>query len=182
MFNELKAKRLRTRIGHFLGAPLLAIALLPTPSFAVQIGDRAAAVEAVTSDGKSVQLADFKGKLLYLDFWASWCGPCKQTFPWMNQMQNKYGPRGLQILAINLDKKSEDARAFLAENRANFMVAFDPAGTTPKTYAIKGMPTSVLIDADGKVIAVHTGFKAEQSQELERLITNALQSAEGASK
>ncbi len=122
----------------------------------------------------AVKLSDYKGKTVYLDFWASWCGPCKQSFPWMNDMQTRYGANGLRVVAINVDQKPEEARAFLQDNPAGFDVAFDAAAKTPKAYAIKGMPTSVLIGPDGKVISVHSGFKQEQRAELEQQIKQAL--------
>jgi thiol-disulfide isomerase/thioredoxin len=122
----------------------------------------------------AVKLSDYKGKTVYLDFWASWCGPCKQSFPWMNDMQARYGAKGLRVVGINLDQKSEDARDFLKETTASFDVAFDQSGKTPKSFAIKGMPTSVLIGPDGRVISVHSGFKPEQKPELEQQIKQAL--------
>ena len=122
----------------------------------------------------AVELGDFKGKTVYLDFWASWCGPCKQSFPWMNDMQTRYSNKGLHVVAINVDQRNADARSFLKDTPANFTVVFDPAGQTPKTYAIRGMPTSVLIGPDGKVLSVHNGFKEEQRAELEQQIKQAL--------
>lgn len=122
----------------------------------------------------NVKLGDYKGKTVYLDFWASWCGPCKQSFPWMNDMQAKYGARGLQVIAVNLDAKAEDARTFLASVPAQFIIAYDPAGSSAQQYRIKGMPSSVLIGPDGKVISVHAGFNQGSRAELERQITTAL--------
>lgn len=124
-----------------------------------------------------VDLAAMKGKFVYLDFWASWCGPCRQSFPWMNEMQAKYAAKGLQIVAVNLDAKREDADKFLAEVPAAFSVAFDAQGDTPKRYAIKGMPTSLLIGPDGKVVSVHAGFKADERQALEDAIVRAMAAA-----
>lgn len=92
----------------------------------------------------------------------------------MNDMQTRYGGKGLNLVAVNVDQKPDDAKAFLKDNAAKFTVAFDQAGKTPKAYAIKGMPTSVLIGADGKVLMVHSGFKEEQRGELEKQIKLAL--------
>jgi thiol-disulfide isomerase/thioredoxin len=121
-----------------------------------------------------LKLSDYKGKTVYLDFWASWCGPCKQSFPWMNEMQTRYSGQGLRVVGINVDQKTDEAKAFLKDTPANFDVAFDASGKTPKTYAIKGMPTSVLIGPDGRVLSVHSGFKDEQRPELEAQIKQAL--------
>lgn len=121
-----------------------------------------------------VQLAGLRGKVVYLDFWASWCGPCKQSFPWMNDLQKRYGAQGLQVVAVNVDTHMDAATRFLAEVPVNFTVAFDNKGSSPRQYAIKGMPTSVLIGADGKVLLTHSGFRAEDRAELEQRIAQAL--------
>lgn len=123
---------------------------------------------------EAVQLSAQRGKLVYLDFWASWCGPCKQSFPWMNELQGRFGPQGLQVIAINLDASRDDARRFLAEVPAQFTLAFDSRGDTPRRYAVKGMPSSVLIAPDGTVLDVHNGFRAEDRALLEAQITRAL--------
>ena len=122
----------------------------------------------------SVKLSDYKGKTVYLDFWASWCGPCRQSFPWMNDMQSRYSAKGLRIVAIDVDQNSDDGKAFLKDNPARFDVAFDPSGKTPRAYAVKGMPTSVLIGPDGKVLMVHNGFRPEERQALEAQIKLSL--------
>jgi thiol-disulfide isomerase/thioredoxin len=125
-----------------------------------------------------LRLSDLKGKTVYLDFWASWCGPCKQSFPWMNDMQARYAAKGLRVVGINLDQKPEDAHRFLGVTPARFDVAFDPSGQSPRAYGIKGMPTSVLIGPDGKVRMIHSGFRDENRAGLEQHIKLVLQRAE----
>jgi thiol-disulfide isomerase/thioredoxin len=140
---------------------------------ALELGKPAPAFELNGLDG-AVKLDKYQGKLVYLDFWASWCGPCRQSFPWMNEMQAKYGARGLQVIAVNLDSKNEDARSFLATTPAHFVVAFDPSGVAPRNYGIQGMPSSVLIGPDGKVLLEHAGFREADRAELESKIKSAL--------
>lgn len=147
--------------------------LASLPAQATDVGQSAPSFELAGPKGP-VQLAAYKGKTVYLDFWASWCGPCKQSFPWMNDMQKRYGANGLRVVGVNLDQKGDEAKAFLAANPALFDVAFDPEGKTPKAYGIKGMPTSMLIGADGKVLMVHQGFKDENRDDLEKQIKQAL--------
>jgi cytochrome c biogenesis protein CcmG, thiol:disulfide interchange protein DsbE len=122
----------------------------------------------------SVDLGKLKGKIVYVDFWASWCGPCKQSFPWMNEMHVKYASRGLEIVAINVDVKPADADRFLLTTPAKFSVVFDPKGLTPKQFDVKAMPTSYLLDGDGKVLLVHAGFRDADRAALEAAIDNAL--------
>lgn len=122
----------------------------------------------------SVKLSDFKGKVVYLDFWASWCGPCKQSFPWMNSIYEKYRSQGFEIVAINLDMNADDAQKFLANNTAKFSIAFDSKGVTPKQYGVKGMPTSYLLGRDGRVIYQHMGFNEADKEKLEQKIQEVL--------
>jgi thiol-disulfide isomerase/thioredoxin len=155
---------------------LASLLLVGNRAHAVEPGTLAPDIKLAGAQGP-VNLAALKGKVVYLDFWASWCGPCRQSFPWMNEMQAKYAAKGLQIVAVNVDAKREDADKFLAEVPAAFGVAFDAQGDTPKRYAIKGMPTSLLIGPDGKVISVHAGFKGAERKELEDAIAGALTAA-----
>ena len=121
-----------------------------------------------------VNLAGLKGKVVYVDFWASWCGPCKQSFPFMNELLSKYGMQGFEIVAVNLDAKRDDADKFLTEVPARFTVAFDAKGESAKRFEVKGMPSSYLIGRDGKVVALHKGFKEEDRKALDAGIAQAL--------
>ena len=115
-----------------------------------------------------------KGQYIYLDYWASWCGPCRQSFPWMNALQAKLGPKGLKVVAVNVDAKRADADKFLSHTPAQFTIAYDPQGESAKKMAIKTMPTSILISPEGRVLFVHSGFRAEETVQLEAKITAAM--------
>jgi thiol-disulfide isomerase/thioredoxin len=119
-------------------------------------------------------LAPVEGRVVWVDFWASWCVPCRRSFPWLNSMHRKYGPDGLQIIAVNLDKDRALADKFLAEVPAEFALRFDPAGELAKHYGVQAMPSSYLIDADGNVLATHAGFRTGDAPEYERAIQEAL--------
>jgi thiol-disulfide isomerase/thioredoxin len=122
-------------------------------------------------------LQPVSGKVIWVDFWASWCVPCRRSFPWMNTMHEKYGSQGLQIIAVNLDKDRVLADGFLAEVPAQFSLRFDPAGNLAKEFAVQAMPSSYLLDADGKVLASHYGFKTADAPDYERAIQEALAAA-----
>jgi cytochrome c biogenesis protein CcmG/thiol:disulfide interchange protein DsbE len=154
-------------------AIMLAAALGATSAQALEKGAPAPQFDLQGLEG-AVKLAKLQGKVVYVDFWASWCGPCRQSFPWMNEMQAKYGARGLQVVGVNVDANSADARQFLAATPARFVIGFDPQGATPRSYGIKGMPSSVLIGPDGKVLLEHSGFRDADRAELEARIQAAL--------
>lgn len=140
---------------------------------AVAPNDLAPAIE-LPGHGGTIRLADYRGKVVYLDFWASWCGPCRQSFAWMDGMKKKYAAQGFEVMAVNLDVRRSDADRFLAAVPAGFPIAFDPEGGTPKRYAVKAMPTSILIGRDGKVLARHAGFSMADTAALERQLQEAL--------
>jgi peroxiredoxin len=161
-------------IRHHILFALLAVFAVAKPALAVDLGSQAPTFELSGTD-KPVKLTDYRGKLVYLDFWASWCGPCRQSFPWMSSMQSKFGGKGLQVVGVNLDTKSDDGKRFLSGNPAQFTIAFDPAGSTPRQYGVKGMPSSYLIDRDGKIIYEHIGFNEVDRAELEKKVQAALE-------
>jgi thiol-disulfide isomerase/thioredoxin len=107
----------------------------------------------------SLDLANSRGRVVYLDFWASWCGPCRQSFPWMETMKSTYEAKGLEIVAVNLDRNRADADRFLKELHPTFDVRFDPTGEAAELYKIRGMPSSVLIDRHGVIRFTHVGFR-----------------------
>jgi thiol-disulfide isomerase/thioredoxin len=115
-----------------------------------------------------------KGQYIYIDYWASWCGPCRQSFPWMNTLQAKLGPKGLKVVAVNVDAKRTDADKFLSHTPAQFTIAYDPQGESAKKLAIKTMPTSMLVSPEGRVLFVHSGFRAEETLQLEAKISAAM--------
>lgn len=135
--------------------------------------NQAPAIDLPGTDG-NVQLEDYRGKVVYLDFWASWCEPCKKSFPWMHQMKANYADQGFEIVAVNLDKDRKLANEFLKLVDVNFQVAFDNSGKTASRYKLRGMPSSYLIDRDGKVHASHVGFRDKDKSDLEQAIKSLL--------
>jgi thiol-disulfide isomerase/thioredoxin len=115
-------------------------------------------------------IASHKGKVIYLDFWASWCGPCRKSFPWMNDMQQQYQQQGLVVISVNVDNEKSLAEEFLNETPANFSVFYDPKGKVARKFKLKGMPSSYLIDRTGKMVSTHVGFSASKKSTYEQEI------------
>jgi thiol-disulfide isomerase/thioredoxin len=126
-----------------------------------------------SADGQ-VSLSSLRGKVVYVDFWATWCVPCRKSFPWMNEMLERYQDKGLEIVAINLDEDRGNVPRFLEKYPAKFTVLFDPEGESAGKYQVKGMPSSYLIDRKGQLISSHVGFRNEDKEELESQIRAAL--------
>lgn len=127
------------------------------------------------TDAEKISLQAMRGRVVYLDFWASWCKPCRKSFPWMNALQAKYRDKGLQIVAVNVDSDPEQVKRFLEKYPADFIVAYDPDGKLASQYQVKGMPSSYLIDQQGNIHASHIGFRDEDKTVVESQINHLLQ-------
>lgn len=114
----------------------------PTPDFTL-----------ATPDGKKLSLKDFRGKLVFLNFWASWCVPCREEMPAMEKLYQEFKDKGLVVVAINLKDNKQDAVKFVKELKLTYPIALDPDGNVGNLYGAWGLPTSYLIDGDGKGLA-----------------------------
>lgn len=124
--------------------------------------------------GGEMALADLQGKVVMVDFWASWCGPCRESFPWLNTMQEKYAEQGLVVVGVNLDKQPKQALDFLKQVPANFTLLLDNKAILPEAYGLIGMPSSYLLDRQGHLRATHTGFNVSRVNEYEASIQQLL--------
>ena len=118
----------------------------------------AAAAPATARELPQLDLPALQGKVVLLDFWASWCGPCKESFPWMDQLQARYRDRGLVVIAVNVDHDRVLADRFLHQQSADLSVVFDPKGSIAEQFKVEAMPTSFYIDRQGHVRHTHAGF------------------------
>ncbi|MGD8575233.1 MAG: TlpA disulfide reductase family protein [Gammaproteobacteria bacterium] len=121
-----------------------------------------------------LDLSAYKGKVVYVDFWASWCGPCRHSFPWMNAMQKKYAGQGLVIVGVNVDSEHADAAKFLQRTPADFRIVYDPEGKLAEKYQLMGMPSSFLYGRNGELVGRHVGFTEDSPAEYEREIKTLL--------
>ena len=125
--------------------------------------------------GNKVKLSELTDKLVYLDFWASWCKPCKESFPFMVDMHDKYSDAGLEIIAINVDSDEKKMKIFLDEFKGeiSFSILFDEENKIIESYKIENLPTSFFIH-DGKIISTHVGFKKNDMIKIESEIQELL--------
>ena len=135
----------------------------------------AAATAAPVPAGPKLDLADYKGRVVVVDFWASWCAPCRRSIPWLNQMRARYGDRGLVVIGVNVDKDASDAARFLKDVPIEFEVVYDPEGVLAERFAVEGMPSSYVYSRDGELVARHLGFQNARRPEYEALLGSLLQ-------
>ena len=122
----------------------------------------------------SLSLDSLRGKVVLVDFWASWCDPCRKSFPWLSSLQEQYGDEGLVVVGINLDKTRQAADAFLNKIHAGFTVVYDPAAKTAEDYKVKAMPTSFIIDRTGQIVYTHLGYDEKHVAAVESLLPSLL--------
>lgn len=141
----------------------------------VAVGQTAPEVRLPELSGAGeISLEALRGKVVYLDFWASWCGPCRVSFPILEQLRVELGADGFEVLAINVDEVESDARKFLSEVPVSYLVVRDEKAVSPQTYGILGMPTGYLIDRRGVVREIHQGFRKSDGVQLRTAIVELL--------
>lgn len=113
---------------------------------------------SIPAQAESLDLSAYRGKVIMLDFWASWCTPCRLSFPWMSDIQQSFARDGLVIIGVNVDHDRALADEFLHATSPSFKIVYDPNGDIAGKYDFKDMPTSVLIGRDGRVHFTHNGF------------------------
>lgn len=160
-------------------AALVASLLLLLPVFSVgalKQGDRMPDLASYKLEGR---LPDkLQGRVVLLDFWASWCGPCKLSFPAMEKLNQEYEKKGLTIVAVSIDEKRENMERFLKEMKVSFPTVRDAQQKLVAAADVQAMPTSFLVDRTGKVRFVHDGFYGDQTvkkyhEEIEQLLKEA---------
>ena len=145
--------------------------LLASACFSLILAASAQADEA----SAGIDFESLRGNVVVVDFWASWCVPCRRSFPWLNQMQARYADDGLVIIGVNMDSDRDDATAFLKDYPADFDIVYDPEGQLASEFQVIAMPSSYIFDRDGNQVAKHLGFKVKQQDEYEALLVEILE-------
>jgi thiol-disulfide isomerase/thioredoxin len=132
---------------------------------------------ALDDPAHKVSFADAKGSVVYVDFWASWCAPCRQSMPVLQSMQQRYGARGFRVIGVNKDVSAADAHRFLRTVPVGFTLVQDPGDALAHAFDVKAMPSGYLADRHGVIRFVHRGFTADSEAALEREILSLLDEA-----
>jgi peroxiredoxin len=143
----------------FLKGCALAAIVLASAAFAADSGGPAPAFNLTSVSGQASGLSQYKGQVVMVNFWATWCGPCQQEMPLLDQMYKKYKPAGFTLIGVNVDKEAPAVKELLARKPVSFPVLLDPANQVSKAYHVDEMPSSVIIDRKGAIRYVHRGYK-----------------------
>jgi len=136
------------------------------------------AVESTDDHSLTLRLSDYKGKVVYIDFWASWCTPCLVSMPLLNNLRNKYKSSGFEIIAINLDDEPDLALKFMQSMGIDYPVVSDVAGVVAKRYQVVGLPSAYILNENGEKILIHRGFKRSDINFLEAIISKSIDNIE----
>jgi thiol-disulfide isomerase/thioredoxin len=162
---------------QFLRSALALLATATLGAHAADVGKPMPAVPAAANfeSGKpAVDIGSYRGKVLYVDFWASWCVPCRTSMPALEALYKKFGDRGFVVVGVNKDDRITDAQRFLQRYPATFPQATDADEKVVRAFAVPAMPSGYLIDRRGTVRRIHTGFTQETATALEREIDGLL--------
>ena len=156
---------------RFVFLLLIVVSIVVSPP--AQAGDAPGTIAVM--DSVAADSIPLTGSVVYVDFWASWCVPCRESFPWMKAMLDKYQARGLRVITVNLDRKPEAGKKFLQDLKSPLPVVFDAKGSLAKRYHLTAMPTSFVYGRDGKLRTRHEGYRSQDSAALEALVNTLLE-------
>ncbi len=175
---DLRTNDLSRRQVLALGATGTALALgLPAVQAAVPTASPAPDFTLRTLEGPNLRLLEQRGKVVLLNFWATWCGPCREEMPQLNRLYEKYRPSGFTLLGVNVDEDSRNAAGIAGQMGVKFPVLLDSDKRVSKLYDLSAMPSTVLIDRDGRVRFLHRGYKSGTENEYEQQIRALLREA-----
>ncbi|MBL8200187.1 MAG: TlpA family protein disulfide reductase [Chromatiales bacterium] len=150
---------MRTKSSRILASLVMAGALMAAPVIAGDAAAPAADFSLKSRSGEAVSLGALKGQVVLINFWATWCGPCRKEMPLLEQIQKKYAPLGFTMLGVNVEEDTRLMEAFLKDVPVTFPILLDPANGVSKLYDVSAMPSTVIVDRKGNVRYIHQGYK-----------------------
>lgn len=152
---------------------ILLLAAAPLP--AAGVGEPLPGCPALTAPAPGADRPTaWQGKVLLIDFWATWCPPCRRAMPFFNDLRSELGTRGFEVLAVNVDEDSDEARRFLQRYPVDYPVLMDPQGQCPAAFGVQAMPSTYLVDRDGRIRSIQLGFHEHDKASLRSRITALL--------
>ncbi|MBX2812475.1 MAG: TlpA family protein disulfide reductase [Myxococcales bacterium] len=124
--------------------------------------------------GQSVRLSDYRGSVVLVDIWATWCVPCEESFPFYKKLYHSRREQGFEIIAVSVDERLDDVKKWVVGRALPFVVAHDPESTLPERIGLRTMPSAVLVDRQGNVVALHAGFEQPQISHIQEIVDRAL--------
>lgn len=161
---------MKTLIKKTLSQPFICILFALSLSPSSIAGSIAPDFTGKTMAGDNLRLQEQQGNVVMLNFWASWCGPCRKEMPLLEDMQKKYQRMGFTLIGVNVDEDTQAAKRFLADVKTSFPMVLDASGTISKQYNVDAMPTSIFIDRSGNIRDVHKGYKAGDEKAYEKIL------------
>ncbi len=150
-------------------ALFISISLVGTAS-AAPISGPAPDFTLKSLDGTNMKLSELRGNVVLINFWASWCGPCRQEMPLLNQIHNKYAPLGFTVLGVNVEEQVANARGFIKDYPVDFPILLDSSNQVSKLYKVIAMPTTVVVDRDGNMRFLHQGYQSGDEKEYRKMV------------
>jgi peroxiredoxin len=159
-------KLLKTLIGMLALAPGMLIVMVPAlAADTLRIGAPAPAFQLNSNGGKPISLASLKGQVVLVNFWATWCGPCRKEMPILEQLNKQYGRRGVTLIGVNVEPDASAVTDWLRSTPVSFPILFDVEGKVSSLYQVEGMPNTVILDRKGTVRYIHRGYQAGAENE-----------------
>lgn len=158
----------------FIVCITLLFATTTTYAASEKISGKAPNFTLKSRSGKNIKLSELRGEVVMLNFWASWCGPCRQEMPLLEKIHKKYKRLGFTLLGVNVEENSTDAKNYLKDVKVTFPILFDKTQKTSKLYDVSAMPTTILIDRNGNKRFIHKGYKPGYENDYKKQIKKLL--------
>ena len=154
----------------FVIVPVVLVAFCFNAQAAQVLSGKATDFTLKSRSGKNIKLSELRGQVVMINFWASWCGPCRQEMPLLEDLYKKYNALGFTLLGVNVEQDSSKANAYLRDISVSFPILFDTKNAVSKAYNISAMPSTVMVDRDGNLRYLHHGYKPGYEKEYQNQI------------